>query len=299
MGNSIFKKDFLRKIRRDYLENKYFSQPLTKVKCGDYYIEAPKNHILTGLNDAFYLRDLCVGITAKYIAEKYEKCSMIDIGANIGDTAALISTYAPSAKLILVEASDYFFKLLEKNTSQLPNEVALKKTLVWDGSEIEGGFTHWGGTASFVEGYTKKYKMQTTRLSDIADANTRFVKSDTDGYDFKILSNSIDWLASSSAAVLYENQIGSKNDLEQSDNLCDALFGKGYTNFIVWDDAGFLLLASGADSNSVNEVKDLNSYLYKTFQHNDTKTIANFDVLGLHKNDHDIFMKIHQWYKEN
>jgi hypothetical protein len=39
-------------------------------------------------------RDLCIGISAKYISVKYPNKAIIDIGANIGDTAAIIATYA-------------------------------------------------------------------------------------------------------------------------------------------------------------------------------------------------------------
>jgi len=81
---------------------------------------------------------------------KYPSGTIVDIGANIGDTAAIISTHARPNKLILIEGSDYFFDILVRNVSQLPGNIVCKKVLVSDVSEAtSGAFIHWGGHRLF------------------------------------------------------------------------------------------------------------------------------------------------------
>ena len=109
------------------------------MKFGAYEIEAPANHQILSLVKSQPYRELCVGITAKYVSAKYPNGTMVDIGANIGYTAAIMATYARN-KLILVEGTSYYFDFLVRNTCQLSNEIVTKKALVADGSTLSGSF---------------------------------------------------------------------------------------------------------------------------------------------------------------
>jgi FkbM family methyltransferase len=270
----------------------YFKQGFTQVKCGAYEIEAPENHPLVNIRRSQPYRDLCVGITAKYTSAKYPDGTIVDIGANIGDTAALIATYARN-KLILIEASDYFFDILVRNASKLPNEIVVKKALISDGSNVSGYFHHWAGTASFHERTRGEVQIKTERLSDIADENTCFVKTDTDGYDFRILVDSLEWLASAHPAILLESEIRNSQDLDSANELYTRLVLIGYAYFIVWDDPGFHLVST----TSLDVLTDLNRYLFKVWQNDGHKSICNYDVLCLHQNDEDVWKHICEWYK--
>jgi FkbM family methyltransferase len=284
--------EFLRDRRRQNLEQSYFNQGVTHIKCGAYEIEAPENHLLVKLLKSQPYRDLCIGITAKYISIKYPKGTFIDIGANIGDTAAIIATYAPN-KLILIEASDYFYDILARNTSQFPNEIDIRKVLISDGGKVSGYFHHWGGTSFFQEAAGKEIQIKTERLSDIADENTCFIKTDTDGYDFKILTDSLGCLARLHSAILFENQIRNEQDLNKANELFTRLMQIGYSYFIVWDDPGLHLVST----TSLDVLTDLNRYLFKVFQNDGHKSICNYDVLCLHQNDKDIYENICEWYR--
>ena len=58
----------------------FFEQPLTNIQVGDYQLEAPESHILVQIGKKQPYRDLCVGISAKYLSEKYQDSVMIDVG---------------------------------------------------------------------------------------------------------------------------------------------------------------------------------------------------------------------------
>ena len=95
------------------------------------------------------------------------------------------------------------------NAPQLSNKLIVKKILISDGSKTSGLLYHWGGTAYFKED-DKGVNIKTERLCDVADANTCLVKLDTDGYDFKIILDSISWLTKVKPEVLFENEIRNK-----------------------------------------------------------------------------------------
>jgi len=284
--------EFMRIFRGEYLSRRYFEHKFLKMTIGSYELEIPENHILVKLLRSQPYRDMCIGITAKYVVSKYPDCTIVDIGANIGDTAAHIATYVKN-KLILIEASDYYFDILKRNTARLPNEIITKNILVSDGSDVCGAFSHWGGTASFNEAINGKTRLKTERLENIVDDHTRFIKTDTDGYDFKILLNSIDWLASVRPAILFENQIKNNSDLENADKLYSRLAEIGYAYFVVWDDPGFHLLST----TSVEVLTDLNRYLLKITLNDGHKSIYNYDVLCLHSSDKDVYDNISKCYR--
>jgi len=268
----------------------YRKQRVTRIKCGAYEIQSPANHQLIALLKSQPYRHLCVGVVAKYVSEKYPGGSIVDIGANIGDTAAIIATHSRN-KLILIEASDYYFDFLVRNVSQLSNEVVVKKSMISNGRNLVGFLSHQGGTAYFDEGARGKTQVKTERLSDVADENTCFVKTDTDGYDFEILIDSLEWLGKKHPAIILENQISNGKDLDTANELYARLRQIGYEYFIVWDDPGCHLVST----TSLDVLKDLNRYLLKVSQRDGRKSIYNYDVLCLHRNDEDIYNIVRGW----
>jgi len=286
--------DALLERARTYQDKRYFKQGFAQVKCGNYLLDCPKHHPLLMFQRSQPYRDRSVSIVAELAGKKYPDGTIIDIGANIGDTAALIATYARN-KLILVEASDYFFEILTRNVASFPNDVELRKAMVSDGSYSSGSLHHRGGTAYFQEGPHGHGSVKTERLVDIADAKTCFIKIDTDGYDAQILADSLEWLAANRPLVLFENWIRNAKDLSIADSLYDDLIKIGYEYFIVWDDPGFHIVST----TSSDVLKDLNRYLYKLSQQGPPGSIGNFDVLCAQPIDQDIYIDVSKWYRAN
>jgi hypothetical protein len=84
--------DLKKTIRRVVLDGarreRFFRQDVTSYQSGNYQILAPMGHTIMGFMSSQPSRDLCIGIAAKYTCEKYPNGTIVDIGANIGDTAA-------------------------------------------------------------------------------------------------------------------------------------------------------------------------------------------------------------------
>jgi FkbM family methyltransferase len=272
---------------------KFFNQKKTYYRSGCYDICAPRDHPIISILKRQPYRDLCIGITAKFIADKYPKGVIVDIGANIGDTAAIIASYA-SNKLILIEASDFFQKFLVENVRKLPNDVSIIHSFIGDGSPSSGGLVHWGGTAYFGRSGGQDAEIQTRRLQDVVGEDVCFIKVDTDGFDAKIINSSLEYLSRNRPALIFENQVTNASELAIADTLCANLVNVGYSHFIIWDDPGFYITSTS----SLSVLKDFNRYLFKMWSSKDAvKSVSNFDVLCLGEKDIEIFELVREYYR--
>ncbi len=265
-------------------QQRFFSQGTTQIQCGNFSIDVPKNHLLAHLLSKQPMRDQCIGRVAAQISKKYPESTFLDIGANVGDTAAIMATYA-SNRLILVEPSAYFLTFLTRNVAKFPNETLLVNAFVADGAPIAGELHHWAGTAALSGATQHARTIPTQPISQIATESTRFIKIDTDGFDFKIIAASIDWLQISHPALLFEDQIRNQTDLQSANQTFVSLEKIGYTFFIVWDDPGLHIVST----TSLATIQDLNGYLFQLWSHDTRRAIHNYDVLCLHNADADVF----------
>jgi FkbM family methyltransferase len=285
--------DSARRSGRFLRDKMYARQSTVKMLVSGFTLEIPRHHHLVGMQKSQPYRNLCVGITAKFVTEKYIDATIIDIGANIGDTAAVIAQYCGN-KMIVVEASDYYAEILSRNVKQFPNPIEIERVFVSDGNEVRGSLHYRGGTAFFEEssGTSTESPKTTKRLCDIADATTRFLKIDTDGFDTKIIRAGLEWLSAEKPAILFENSISDKEALLDANSLFESLRGIGYEYFIYWDDPGFHVLST----RSMAAIKDLNHYLFKLMETGFSRGISNYDVLCLHEGDKDIFDAVSSYY---
>lgn len=302
MRKTIMK--FVRTIIPDnfylFLKNRYIRHKNTKhhsraketsLTLSRFTISIPSNHSLIKFHGEQPKRDLALGTVAHHIGKKYPDKPIVDIGANIGDTAAIMASECAN-DMILVEASDFFFPYLEKNAALFPNLCTLHHCLVVDGSRQTGSLLHWGGTAYFQSMDNGK-NQESKSLEDITN-NACFVKTDTDGFDFRIINGNIDILAKMQPALMFENQIRNQDDVTECGHVLDNLGQIGYRYYCLFDDQGYLLFST----ENIAQLKQMNLFMYAQFSDNlRKKSISNFDVFCFHEKDGDVFKTVIQEYK--
>ena len=222
---------------------------------------------------------------------------MVDIGANIGDTAAIIASETENP-LILVEPSSFYIKYLRANMARIGRRHTIYDVLVSDEArEIRGELRHWGGTASLAEAVAGGQVFKSRRLEEIAPRDTCFVKIDTDGFDFRIIVAARDWWAASMAGVLFESQVDTPGDLESAREAIRQMWDLGYRHWTVWDDPGHHV----ACLQELDAVIDLHRFLLSLQQRSlrcgVARGIYNFDVLALHDRDVDVFEQVCMRYR--
>jgi hypothetical protein len=128
VGDALYTK--LQIHRRNYTNRRFAAnQSDREIRIGNFLLTTPGNHILFRLRSAQPFRDQAVGIIAGELAHRYPGKSLVDIGANIGDTAAMMATHSPSP-IILVEPSEFYGRFLRENASRIPNTTSIHQVIV-------------------------------------------------------------------------------------------------------------------------------------------------------------------------
>lgn len=181
------------------------------------------------------------------IALDVQEPRVIDVGANIGDTALLLARFAPGAKVLCIEGDSHFMSDLKNNTSQITGVTIAQAVLSDQSSTIRGRFVITHGTANFLKDESGDL-LQVQSLDDLLRDYPEFscphvIKIDTDGFDPAILRGAKGVLASSRPVVFYEWDpfsygIAGENDVGHADLLMDL----GYDRFMIYTNRGQLLL---------------------------------------------------------
>jgi len=269
----------------------HYLQSNSSIQISNYILKIPSKHLLLKIIKEQPIRDLFIGELAYIATNKYPNREIIDIGANIGDTAAIISSKS-NATLILVEPSNYYFNFLSKNVKYFPNKTILYNCMILDGEKIDGLLIHWGGTAFFKESNTEN-KIFTKKISEISE-NPILIKIDTDGHDYKIINSNLDFIKNHKPILIFEIQIENIIDFKDVTNVLLNLVTVGYTNFSLFDDQGFCLI----NTNDIEYINMLNNYIlsqatHKTFR----KSISNYDVCCFPNTEQNIFENFSNMYK--
>ncbi|MET0182660.1 MAG: FkbM family methyltransferase [Caulobacterales bacterium] len=251
------------------------------IQIGKFDVAAPFNHYLTWIAKEQPRRDLALGVAARLVCEKRGPASiLVDVGANIGATAAIMAT-ACSADLVLVEPSDVYFPYLEKNAARFPNKTTLLKAFVADGAPISGSLHHWNGTAHVEPGATRE--TPTLRLENCAE-NAAFLKLDTDGFDFRIICANISTLAAWKPILAFECQVRDDSFVTDAFETFDALNAIGYNDFVALDDQGYVFLSS----RERRQADQLVRFISQQTKDKVRLSTGNFDFFFFHAEDADL-----------
>lgn len=172
---------FFKELNVKRLNNKY----LVKVNGIKFYVNSPRE--MRVIDENF--------IRGQYDFLDVKGKDVVDIGANIGDTAIFFSKVRKAKRVIAFEPFPYTFKLAKENLdiNKISN-VLLKNEAV--GSKtgfitINPDFISTAGTD--LRGFPKGKKIKVTSLSAIVsnyNLDGAVLKMDCEGYEYPILLNS-------------------------------------------------------------------------------------------------------------
>lgn len=230
-----------------------------------------------------------IGRIAAAIKTKYPTTSMIDIGANVGDTIAMVRRYC-TLPMLCIDGDPTFFKLLAKNAQQW-SDIYLEYAFVGlESKTIAAELNSKDGTAYLSERKNSQ-KINVYRLSDILEqhalfSDSKLLKIDTDGYDTLIIKGSIDVLKKSHAVIYfeYDPSLFMQHD-PNGYNVFSLLRSIGYTSALFFANTGELY--ANIDLSDDTQLRHTHEMLAST------PHIAYFDICAFHISDLDICDKVH------
>lgn len=181
--------------------------PLVKFELDGLTLLAPLSHELAFIrrNRPQYATNLARIAVA--VLGKYPALACIDVGANIGDTVAVLRAKA-RFPILCVEGDPAYARLLEHNTAGQP-DVERAVCLLADGREFAGQLATSHGSGRLVAGADAEQTVRTLTLQQLLGEHPRFrgaklLKVDTDGFDLAILRAAMPWLAEARPVVFFE-----------------------------------------------------------------------------------------------
>lgn len=262
------------------------SNPLVKVYVGQYKLQLPFSHRLPFIIklDPYYSTNLArIG---KRVLEKYSDLKLIDIGANVGDSVALLRTES-TFPILCIEGDDYFFSILEKNAVIFPNLHLAKNYVGESTAEVNAVSVESEGTAHIGQNEVGDGAIHIEKLSAILEVNPLFkgakmLKVDTDGFDNKILRGSVDFLENAKPVIFFEYDPFFLS--QQGDNglsIFDTLFSIGYQDLLIYENNGELMLSVNLQNRMLLE--DITHF------YTGRKGLRYCDMCAFHKEDNDLF----------
>jgi FkbM family methyltransferase len=264
-------------------------------EIGRYHIRLPATCLPPRYKNAFHLYDTALGQVAKVLKAKYPSLKAIDIGANVGDTAALIRESA-EIPILCIEGDPKLFPILTENVTCLGQDVAIEYSFVGpDGTRVNlSSADDVGRNARLVEaieaqGSVKMRSLQTILADHPEFESAKLLKTDTEGFDFEIIRQSLEFIQVAKPVIFFEYGPHFRPDEPNAGlETIQALIDVGYSDFIYYDNFGNFLLHTDSKHRSIHI--DLDSYLASNRRHG--VAVHYFDICALHREDSDLVPEI-------
>jgi FkbM family methyltransferase len=218
---------------------------------------------------------------AKLIETTYSKFDIVDVGANIGDTIALIRSAGVDQPIYCVEGEPTYYQLLGENAAQFKN-VHLIDCFV---GEVSGpanfSINSSEGTAKLDTSNPLAVELKT--LDEIVQREKidqlKLLKIDTDGFDLKVIRGGWQTISKQRPVIFFEyDAILLKEQGDDGLKIFDELAAQGYDTSLFYDNYGKLLLSTTlSESGLIHQLHHYISSKDAAFQY--------FDICAFHRQD--------------
>jgi len=259
----------------------FYKNRLTNLQVGDFYLKAPALHPLGVYmrKSPTYSRNFPRIVSL--VSQTYPKPTIIDVGANIGDTVALVHSTI-QCPMVCIEGDDFYFKLLQENIKQF-KDVTAHKYILGDSDGVSFGNLD----TSLGSGMVKQSENSTIPINTLdyfvkknpEYSSAKILKIDTDGFDGKILRGAKKYLTNSKPVLFFEfDHYLLKENGDNGLKILEDLEKNGYDKIFFYDNNGRLLVTTSLKEKCL--ISELYRYTYKK-----TGAFAYYDVCVFHKQD--------------
>jgi len=221
---------------------------------------------------------------AAAVIRKYPNSVIVDVGANVGDTLAIMRSQV-SSHMIGVEGDPKCFRFLEFNTKQIGNITPVNCFLTDQVGTKKVDVEKQGWNSTLIEspsGNDVHFLTLDTLLNDLGKLEScKLLKIDTEGYDLKILRGSQKVLSHGHPILNFEYN---RENLDIIENDPLSIFGFlqnfGYKWFLTFDDrCRFMMNGTLYDTELLANLHAMNGR---------GNTVYYYDFVIFHESDQDL-----------
>ncbi len=255
-----------------------------QVKVGNYEISMPGDNTLQNTYHLYPDFNGHLGRLAAVIAKKYPDMTVVDIGANVGDTIAIIKTLI-DVPVIGIEGDDISYQYLEKNATQFSKVTTIKTFLGDKKHDQKVKFESKGSNTTIIPSDTGDTTISFKPLDEVlADepyhsANIKLIKLDIEGFDTIVLRGAGEVIAKNQPVLFFEYNRDVMEHIGE-DGLSTLLsFGRfGYNKIAFFDYMGRLLLVTTMQN--TDEITYLHQYAIGK-----NNLLGYYDICLFHQQD--------------
>lgn len=228
----------LRRVRQLRL---LWSDPLVSFSLGPCKLKLPLSHELPFYRRSFPTYAINLGRITRHVITKYPDLTVIDVGANVGDSVAILRQCGPPP-ILCVEGEPRFFRLLTENTRHL-EDLELEQTFIGaNGDHIDSIYSHDGNAEVRLGSPPGTAKLCT--LSEVIARHPRFsgaklLKLDAEGFDCRIIASENELLRRTRPVLFFEYY---PTCCEQTGQAAFPVFSQlaalGYSKLLIYENQG-------------------------------------------------------------
>lgn len=244
-------------------------------------IKLPADHLLPTYQRRSQLYDRFLPCVAALLPPG---TTVVDVGANCGDTLAAMASVNSNVQYICIEPDPGFYGYLVKNIERMrtddPRVRAIPvRSLI--GKDIgPAALRGSGGTKRATTANYSENAYKPTTLDDVVNGfstSISLLKSDVDGFDFDVLRSGGECILRNKPLIYFECDYENATQLESYHDVVNWLANVGYHHWVAFDNFGGVVLANSTSLN-VNQLLD---YVWRQKAGRSPRTMFYLDLLSV------------------
>jgi len=240
----------------------FVSDPAVTFSLGAFNLRLPLSHELPFYRRKFPDYACNLGKVSFHARRKYPDLTMIDVGANIGDSVAMVHGYSDHPVLCL-EGEPRFFQLLKENTRNLP-AVEIEQTFIGAPGDHVGSIAVRLGNAQVRLGPTPGQSTICTLTEALGRhprfASAKLLKIDAEGFDCRIIAAETKLLKVNKPILFFEYYPKCSEFVGQKAfPVFTTLSSLGYSMILIYQNVGSYFMSLTLDQ--VDALEDLHHFI--------------------------------------
>ena len=237
---------------------------MTSIELHGVKLDLPNDHWLPRMLTELPGYGENIGRLAAAVERKYRGRGFIDIGANIGYTAAIVRAHS-NLPILCIEGSEFYYELLKQNARQLKAEVELECARVDSArAERQDNLRLQHRRAPLPADSNDGTSTRSARLDAILARHIRFqsskiLKIETNRTDTHILEDSLEWIGVARPVLFWGHVF--RRDVAAGPpglGIFERLLEIGYRTALVFDNTGEFIQPVSLDARQ--QLADLSDY---------------------------------------